>query len=1714
MLQYQQVPEDDYSQGIDARSSENQIQPGFVRDLLNANIVKKRARKRTGYQGYAGSLPIRAVAMQYKAATQEVCFTLDSAVSLDSTVNLETVRSSPLVVYGRSSTFSPGDGPFDTDGDSVKYYPGFHIPNRKEFIAPSGTLNVAGDEHGLGTTDMLVGISESTSLVDRSHQIILADAVRINESSFDINIDYVTAVNRNVYVYFSDNSSFPGQTYNQAFLAVTPGTHTFTVTAGTHALENFDIISQLQQDTGADRQIIEADEFLILPNGNVQFTVTNGTAGNIDLHLQLSTSPLGNTQSGVIGSSSTGTIVLQSLEKPWIFPAIYLEQTPGGNKELVLPDTMEYNDATQEMTLTFTNNQAIARSFTIFYKVGSMRSNQICVDDASVSVSGNDDRPQISLWGLDHDEIYHGKTFREAWVNHIDSYKRPGEQRLISGLGGNLFVARTYDEAATQFLYPLLYTNLQSRSSADKVLGPLFWDPAETPGRSRGYITSSNSGTHWARVSAVAYNTGTGWTDYTIDLPSKLILDSAGSPTSLSSVISTTAGLEDYLTVENMGWSIHAGTYKIRAVADGVNQIVVSVENDNVTSSDFDDDGCGGEAGIFTDQFTWSADAPYVPGDLLISDAIEDSLICNVMSSSGAVTVSDGLTDLLEVPGGVLFVGQRTSSVIPLRSANPGSVADSSNVVRGDMLSYDSLKRLLRVLHVNSDSSRTITITAADGIATATLSSGDTSYLTSGMSVLLSQAGVYTGAVTILDVISDSEFTFSSEETDSTSGILVGHTIQVDEELEWSDSTGDNLYLQAVSRWIPIEAPDDSFDLTPDTIIRQFDANAYSAQPFLRSTTVVDNMYLTNYDDEVYKFDGTNLYRAGLFAWQPGLFITQETTGATIVADLRSVTTSAVDLGAGTATIALADMQAIPVGTSVRLTGSELTYAVRDYTEDGTDGYIVFDRALDASVTAGTASEIGIWRYYFRLNAVDANDNVIASATTGAQDHVVELTGNAAVQLKLVGLPAWDTYNYVRLECQIYRTKKNQAAPFYLETTLPMSFDNTTGYLQFRDSFADSDLTDLDTVTSALRGTELGTNWSDPLRAKYVTSAGNRLVLANIRDYPELDIQIVADGTVDNTVYAGNTLLFRRRNTDSASTTDMIARAKYEFVNGVTGTTSSFTIGADQFSFDVSGSAPVDPGDWIYLTYGTTATTGRSLDYSGWWQVASVAGSTVTVNLVGAAAAASYPDSYAIATLPADIPVLLGTDGNLGMVNGDSFDTFDAMRRMSLAINASMRQVDISLTGYETFTPWIVARGGNDLTPAGRLLVRQPRADDNTFELVPTFSGYELFVNSIRRSTGDQISATTRVFPSRLIFSYENYPEIFDNPTSTLDVESDSAVDVNSADGQEITGVIPFFGDAAFGAAQQSAILVVFKTNSIYLVDLNEKLAGRNAVQKLETEGLGCTAPYSIAPTRNGIMFANESGMYCLRRSQSIEYLGEYMERNWQGKVDLDDLSIAQGHHFGVGRVYKLSVPLTENLQSNGYIQNSDVYVYDHTGEAEGRRGAWTRYDNHPATGWANLAEDAYFGTTSGRVFSLRNTGELTDYRDDNLPIEFSIQLRPNDFGANGLRKVLDSLVVHYRNGSRSPATVVSFAVDTEQEYEVTQPFVVPKQKTGSGIDDHIGQDIQSIRHNVRRRRGVYFSIQIQNVEIDQSLEIAGISYNIAGLTPKGILQAAQTAGK
>jgi len=1724
-IQYTIVPEVDFSRGIDARSTENQIGEGFVRDLLNADVIQKSVRKRTGYESYAGNIPVRATRLDYDynvdPTKRMMCLTLDSVVSLNTTVSLESVRSSPLIVYGRSSNQTTG--PITNAGDSAHYYNRFTIPIRKELFAPSGTLNISGTEHGLGSTNFFCNVVESTSLTDKSFTDVYTNALRIDKMTYDVNIDYTVFQNKNAIVYYLDRAVSAGDVYTTTW-AHPGGISSLPIPTSTHNLTNYNFVYKIYQDTnpgnstGEWLEVVE-DEFTIDNNGNVLITMT--AASPTTYHIILSAAATTNVVEGQISSAEDEkTVSIPNLVRPWMFYNIYIRKN-ATEYERVEANAIDYDNDTNSLILTFDTYSA--QSYKIHYEYGDIRSNVLCVYDTAVAVDSTDTSPQITIWGLDHNEIYTDKSVREGWATHIDTYRRSGEQRVICGLGGNLFAAREYSEAGSQYLYPTLYPSLYSRTSAALSVGPVFYDTGDNPQRTRGYITTSIGGTGQVYVTAVQYDPANTWTKYTLDVPDMNIVGT------LSTIISNTAGLEDWLTVSNMSYKRHEGTFRIRQVTPGVEKLEIWVENSN-NSSDWDDLAVGGYAGIYTDRITWTTDASYVPQDTLL---LSGSELGQVYSSDDGITVCGPFNQKLELAIGVLVTGRRTSSVIPLRESLP-SLADSvANLVRGDMLSYTGIDRSLRVLSINAGTDLSASISGDGTTATCTVS--DTTYLSAGQKIVIIGASDYSGVQTITNVISSTQFTFESTSTKlGVTAILSGKTIEIDEELTWQDTVGDQAGFQVARRWVPVEAPDDSYNLTPSTYVRYFDSAQYSAQPFIRSTMVADNLYLTNGSDEVMKFDGESIYRAGLPAWQPGLFVTRDTSVGIpkIVVNLRSMAYKAKP-GSGTLELTkVEEAGLLPPGSTVEITGDTTKiYTVQDYVDKANQAFVHFSQSLNPAIpNIGTISEVGYYRYYIRLNAIDANNNRIASAMTSSEDLTVRMSQDAAINLKMVGLPALDNYDYDRIEIEIYRTRllTGTVPPvFYKVTTLGsehINFNNGDGYIEYTDTASDDNIAlrnNLDPLVTQA-GAELGIGWSDPLRAKYITTTANRLVLANVSDYPEFDIQIDGASTaLDASKFVGNTFLFRKNFADSASSSNMVDRVNFKWVQASSSIAVTNLVGVANTSFTVTVNNTAAIGDWVYLYYSQVLNTGQPLKYSGWWQVFSRTSTTITFTYKNASAGtpAVYPNRAAFAD-SGIVPVVLGTDGNLGQDNGDSGspvtnDTFDATRRLALALNSVMRMTDITIPAMAKFRPWLIARSGNDVSRAGRILVRAPQQSDILPSIQATFTAYDLYVNSLPVETGDNTPASERVYPSRVLISYENNPELFDSPTVILDSDSLSAIDINPADGQEITGVIPFFGETAFTAAQQAGILVVFKTNSIYLVDINQKVSGSNlVVQRLETQGLGCTAPYSISVTKNGIMFANNSGIYCLRRNQAIEYIGKFMERNWTSKVDRDALQIAQGHHYSVGRMYKLSVPIADTQnETTGYIEPSQVYVYNHTQEDEEQHlGAWSRYDNHTAIGWANLASDAFWASTGGSIYKLRSTGSGTDFRDSNEAITFRLDTRPNDYGNSGIRKILDKVVASYRAGTKTASNTMLFAVDLEQEYFATTPFrVAGTAENLNGLDDLVQKDVVTLRHSLDRRKGVYFSIRIENSNLDQNVEVAGLDYRVGALDTKGIKSASKT---
>lgn len=1663
--QFQKINFRDLSRGIDQRSAPTSIPDGFAEDLQNVDTNSNGfLSKRPGYQGYYGYLPVRVLNIQH--IDTSIVFTIDS--SFDTT----GVDNIPIVVYGRLSGSQSGDW---SDSDNAEYYLIATVDLRYVLDSGSNTLTVPETETGINTDTQFAAVVASLSATDNSSSFIFADSIDINDSDpFDVDVNYTVPVDTAAFIYFSDKTPVVGTTYVQEDTIPSTSTTTVTIPLSSHNLTSFSIIPQFYYHSGSEWvQFIPNFATVDVTTGEVQYQVTNSGGSGLAVRAILTAAPVPNTMSISIPPMTTDTMTITT-DEDFYFMSVW--SSSGSLLSLVIPDAIVRDSNNNTIDVTITNSSVSTTSYTAYYEFTELTSSTITVtDNSNTSTTYADSEPQLTIWGIPHAGHYDDAHPNGGMVNHIDSYRSELVEYLVSGVGGNIFKAGERDAVGVSYLIPTTDVDLEARVSAATTIGPAF--QTSSTGRTRGCVGSSNVVDGYNPVTAVSL-ASSGVTTYTIDFQSKTGL--------LSTAINTAGNIPDYLTVTGMAHAVHNGRFKILSTNDSSNTITVS--NPLVTLSDFDETGALGLAGSFTDEIPLVDFSRFLAGDT-ISCSILEATAGN--SSQDTVQVYD-VTDNVSMPGGLAIFGSRSASIAP--------VEDTTNFVTGDMCGLTGVNRKVRITYINNDDDQDIDTITGDG-TTATVELANPHHLRNGQQVVLlhTDEDDYTGIHTITSIPTIYSFTFASSSTASvllgSDAIVAGQTLEFDEELDVQDAAATPTSVTVEGRWIPIEAPDTEDNIPDTTHYRYFDDGDYADQSTLRSTMVSNNLYLTNHADEVFKYDGSTNYQAGLFRWQPELFAQVDTTVPSILESSVRITYSAVDTAENSLEV---DTTApFSVGSRVVDDDTDDIYTVSSI--DVTNTKLFFVEPLAAVIGGSDTIRLtSRFKYYFRLNAIDANQNVIASAVTGANDFIVDLNDSGQIHLRLVGFPAWGVYDYDRIELQVYRTTANTEAPFYLVRTVDVSFDVGDGYIDIQDGTTDETLAktaNLDAVNTALKGAELGTAWTQPPRSKYVTTAENRMILANIKDYPELDI-VLRKNPESVAVTAANLadikLLLHKDVNDVSTTTNMVDRATYQWrTSGAVTITPATDITASTADFTVTKTAHgLSVGNWVYLFHAAQGTTNK-LTFAGWHQISSVTADTFTIlfNSDGTDGGANDVNRYVTAVTPTDIPVWIGTDGNRNQVGSEIINEFTAVTRMAEAINASMR-----LSVSSGFKPWVVAQAGSDIG-IGRLVLRQERVFTESFSMVvpsaPSTASW--FVQGIQRDPTDSITSSSRVFPSRVVVSYVNYPEIFDNPFASQG-EGDSVVDVNSADGQEITGVIPFFGESVFGGGQVEGTLVVFKTNSIYLLDLASR-----GLSKLQSRGLGCTAPYSIASTRDGIMFANEAGVYRLNRDQSISYVGQMVERIWQDEVNKDQLAVMTGHHYSTGSKYKLSVPL------DGENTNSQVLVYDHQREGRDQEyGAWTRYTNHAATGWANLATESFFSTTDGQVFKIRNAGDSSDYRDDASAVDtMLILLKAMDFGVAGVRKIVRNVIAHFQlRRSSMFGTEIEVGADLKGTFSSAGIFTFTKNALVKAVDALV---------SLPQRKMEFLQIKITNDTKDEDVILTGIDADVVVIGDRGIKDRSET---
>ena len=398
-LQFTSVEEPSFSRGIDARSAENQIREGFVRDLVNGDIVEGRIKKRKGYESFAGNVPIRVVRYQQPGENKAI-------VSLDSSIDLSRVDGRPILLYGRSTTGS--GSPFSSTVDKALWFTNWETNLRKYFLVnPSATpltITASPVEHSIPTTNMYIGVSENTNADEDllSGELLLTSMQVGSDRTITVSYNNNTANPVPVFLYYLDRQYEEGTTYVSPEWTTDAPTDDLDISSATHQLSTANIIYQLYQKVGTDWILSKPDGFYTKADGSVRVRVT-ADVGTI-FKVILSAVPDSQSEEG------ENNHVLTNRPNSYLFYNCYATidsadtlYGEGYRSSEIMPETVVYNDVLKTATFAFDPQTALS-NIKFNYEQGIIRTNEIYLTGPSVgyfpTIATADSAPQMTLYGL------------------------------------------------------------------------------------------------------------------------------------------------------------------------------------------------------------------------------------------------------------------------------------------------------------------------------------------------------------------------------------------------------------------------------------------------------------------------------------------------------------------------------------------------------------------------------------------------------------------------------------------------------------------------------------------------------------------------------------------------------------------------------------------------------------------------------------------------------------------------------------------------------------------------------------------------------------------------------------------------------------------------------------------------------------------------------------------------------------------------------------------------------------------------------------------------------------------------------------------------------------------------------------------------------------------------------------------------------------------
>lgn len=1615
--QFANIQEPDIGGGIDKESPLPNIQPTYMADMENVDVIATGgARKRKGFETTGGSLPIPVI--KAEQAGTELCLTTPFVL------DVSLLNNKPLLVRGRTSLATGGE--FD-EAESVSHYTGFTTDIAQDIVIGAGNLTVNAETHRQ-TTQNLIPLSFLSTGTGRTNTLFWTNEQTI-DSSFNVDLSYTSP---------STGSAFAGVLaieganafVSSTFTGVT-GVDSLSIPAATHSLASSNLIAVMWEVVGTDLVVRTYDECQIAPNGDVTINVT--VPGTADLVVGLLDVGVDNAAFGEVSAESSLTITIDT-DSPFNKVSCYLEPTIGGTLEEVFPNEISWEDGT--LSVSFINNTADTKRFSVFYESIAIETSRLCVT-ATTSATWTDENPDLVIWGLISNEALPASSTagdQTFWSHWLDTYSAEGQKFPVAALLGKALERQADDTVS-------LLPDTITRIGADTTVGPLVGEPSTPAPR----IEVSDTQEGQLAIESITWQSGTS-------------VEIVATAPDVSVNTAPTVG-KDTLTVSGATYPENNGTFTITSfTVSGTDQLTFVVTNPNREDDCWDETETGALTNSYSDSIPVVDAEIFIKGDQVNGAGLEATNFI-VIEQDGTTLWFEGARDLETLSGGLRLRAERSLSVLPLRALDGTKTTDT--LVTGDSIRLVGEDRNIRVLDTYTFATTDATVVCDENLQLCEVTVADTQYLREGGTVSL--FGPITKEVTILSITGATTFTYTL--TDETTGTyncrLRGNCVVLDETLEkdWTIAT------EVTRPYLWYGIPTVSYTQNPRSLT--FLGNEPDSQPIVKSTMSRDSLFAVNGVDAPMKFDGTEIGRAGLPRWQTDLFMRADSdpaNGGRIVVDNVTVAYSSIT-GSVFNITTHADALHYNPGQEIAIVGAPLdTYVIQSV--DGTSGEVRVNRQIDSvAAAAGTEIvEVTRYSYYARINLIDANGGIVTSAVVGNEDMEIVLTETAGVEFRFLNLPNLDSYDFGALTLSLFRTKSDSpAGPYYEVTNIPIPEGAT--YVSYRDSAPDVTLTKLDEVSTSLEGIELGTRWEGPLRSEHITSIDGRIVLGNCQGWPIIDLVLNRGNNppLENGSDMTGTVTIREDNTQATGQVfefvDVSGAVSVTFTGGV----PAPAIGADTYCYLYRNDldAPLGDAGW-HLT-----------DNSG-----NLAISDGTYKVVTASLATSIP---VLVTGPADAAADLDTNWN-------EQEQLSAEGRAAQRLSGAINWWQTTLT-----TAWLTTAAGGSFE-RGQVRFLQPKVSDTVFEveLDSLSNDLTIFANNLSRGTtaggAVSISAFTDLFPSRVLISEKNFPDLFNEPQTLVDVQSRNVVDINPDDGQEVTGVATFFGTSTSSAAQKQRTLIVFKETSIYAVDIADL-----SYQRLETEGKGCTVPSSIVSTRGGIQFANESGIYRLRPDMQIVYVGRKYEKVWRDSDTSKD--------FGAATYWKFE---------NKYLlrhNDSTCAVFHTTREDQSGIPALTTYENVDALMFANFDSKLLYATRRGSVLQSRQSGQLTDYRDENASIAVRIRSRPHHFGEPSTRKAIKAVVSHLAVPESGTSNVqVATRVNLGGNMEQTDSIRLSQASSLYKPNTYI-----SISSSPSQPRGVFFQVEWTTDEIDKGFEMAFYGMKVTGLTEATLIEAADT---